>query len=45
VLAALMGSFRFEPLDGDTKEPGVAFAITARISGGLKVKATVLEGW
>jgi hypothetical protein len=45
LLAALIGSFDFKPVGGQPKEIDVVFAVTAKIMGGLRVEATVVEGW
>lgn len=45
LLAALIGSFDFKPAAGQPRDLEIVFAVTAKIMGGLKVEATVVEGW
>lgn len=45
ILAALIGSFDFKPVGGETQPIQVMYGITARLVGGLKVEVTVVDGW
>ena len=45
ILAALIGSFDFQPVGGKTQDIEVMYGITARIVGGLKVQVTVIDDW
>ena len=45
LLAALIGSFDFKPHGGRVKDIDITFELTAKIVGGLKVEATILDGW
>lgn len=45
VLAALIGSFDFKPVNDKTHDVKILYGITARIIGGFNVQVTSIDGW